>query len=236
MSTTSAPAAPASTPEAGETAAAAAAAAPDSCKGSKRQLFKHGEEDEQAPTRQSRPKRQKTASSSQQSGPSLGASTQNGDASAASCSVTCSSSKDAQHSISQKGGQLVQEAGSKHQDVEEEQEGELASGSSGFEANAASELQLGNVDIAKAGGQALSDAMLQGLQQALSDRLGQYATPHLESDRAALTNARAAADRYCPLESQLGTSLMVVFALEVVDCCSVVGYAKCQPRSPISSQ
>lgn len=56
-------------------------------------------------------------------------------------------------------------------------------------------MQVGNVDIAKAGKQVLSRSMLQGLQTAVRERLSQYVTDDIETDRAAWAQVQADAAR-----------------------------------------
>ncbi|DBA79471.1 TPA: hypothetical protein ACH3X2_007743 [Trebouxia sp. C0005] len=55
-------------------------------------------------------------------------------------------------------------------------------------------MQLGNVKIATAGQQILSHEVLTGLQQAVQERLSQYATADVQTDSAALANLRPRAN------------------------------------------
>ena len=52
-------------------------------------------------------------------------------------------------------------------------------------------MQLGNLDVAKAGRALLTDLMLRGLHGALTQRLSKYVTPDVEADRAALAQMEA---------------------------------------------
>lgn len=56
-------------------------------------------------------------------------------------------------------------------------------------------MQVGNVAIAEAGKQVLSHSMLQGLQTAVRERLSQYVTDDIETDRAAWVQVQADAAR-----------------------------------------
>jgi len=63
----------------------------------------------------------------------------------------------------------------------------------GSDQNDADGAQLGNVDIATAGHKVLSCKVLQGLQTAIQERLSQYATADVQTDKAALAELRARA-------------------------------------------